>query len=405
VHVGSKMIHYQFRHLIARPLRQMPQTRSPILVVIDALDECTDEKKLAEILRVLVAEIHTVPLLKLLITSRPERYIRAPLERQGFIAPSVVLHDMDKSIVQSDIRRFLRSRLEDIPATLRPWPSDDDLDILVDKSSGLFVFASTVVKFIEANDYADPQRLLDIVLRSQSAVGISPYRDLDILYLQVLANPLRVATNAELYGFLQFTLGCIVLLRNPLPPGPLERLLCMKAGSLPRSLSRVSSVIVVPNTDARNVRIIHPSFHDFLTSSNPRRCYDPRFFVDVSAHHGLLALLCFKQMKRYLKRDICAIGDFSKLNSELGDEELRRIEVNIPPELRYACSHWTWHLSLSSMQEQHVLSLESFAFTQLLYWLEALSLIGLFDLALSCVKAARSWLEVSIRCILPGMQY
>ena len=43
------------------------------------------------------------------------------------------------------------------------WPADVDIALLVKKSSGLFVFASTVVKFIESKHH-DPGECLQLIV-------------------------------------------------------------------------------------------------------------------------------------------------------------------------------------------------------------------------------------------------
>ena len=64
------------------------------------------------------------------------------------------LHDVGQSLVDSDIKLFFRTGLTNIAETqsdcdlTEDWPSSCELDILSEKAAGLFIYASTVVKFV-----------------------------------------------------------------------------------------------------------------------------------------------------------------------------------------------------------------------------------------------------------------
>ena len=99
---------YQFDCLIATPLRTAIR-ETPIIVVIDALDEC--EKDDAEIILSLLAqEGPQIPHLRVFITTRPEQHIRSVFE-QDRNHDQFHLHDIDQSIVEADIRSYLEFRL------------------------------------------------------------------------------------------------------------------------------------------------------------------------------------------------------------------------------------------------------------------------------------------------------
>jgi hypothetical protein len=79
----SKSIREQFNHLIAEPLRKTAETAtsSRITMIIDGVDECSDEEMQGQLLRVMKDATRSengVPL-NILISSRPERLIRNTL--------------------------------------------------------------------------------------------------------------------------------------------------------------------------------------------------------------------------------------------------------------------------------------------------------------------------------------
>ncbi|KAJ7853180.1 hypothetical protein B0H14DRAFT_2354485, partial [Mycena olivaceomarginata] len=57
---------------------------------------------------------------------------------------------------------------------------------IVRYSSGYFICASTVVKFIDDKRF-QPQDRLDIILKIKHSISVSPFNPLDQLYLHILS--------------------------------------------------------------------------------------------------------------------------------------------------------------------------------------------------------------------------
>jgi hypothetical protein len=102
--------------------------------------------------------------------------------------------------VEHDIRIFfgekfreIRDEFEDVPLS---WPGDDNIEHLVQRSDGSFIFAATVCRFIKGDGQWLPQDLLSFVLQGfisgQSAESKrdipseSPTWELDEMYTQIL---------------------------------------------------------------------------------------------------------------------------------------------------------------------------------------------------------------------------
>src|SRR6202035_1074754 len=130
----------------------------------------------------------------------------------------------------------------------------------------------------------------------------SRYHHLDQLYSQVLSFAFP-NVSLKLSGRLKLILGSVALLRDPLSPIALERLLSLKLKTVRETLMHLHSVIIVPESEAGVVRLLHPSFFDFIT--NPIRCPNPAFVVNAAAQHTLLARACLEAMLQGLRQDIC----------------------------------------------------------------------------------------------------
>jgi hypothetical protein len=135
----------QFAKLVEGPLKATAeQLALPIIVVMDALDECTTP---ADILSSIRAELRALPpLFKILITSRPIPGIRSELDAIGDLVRQIGLnHDAN---VDRDIDAFLRDQMSRVARDyeLENWPGEGRLQALVEKAAGLFIWASTAVK-------------------------------------------------------------------------------------------------------------------------------------------------------------------------------------------------------------------------------------------------------------------
>lgn len=145
----------QFKTLLTEPIKAAFDDASSqmIIFVVDALDECEDKDTTEMMLRLLLQHAPGLPV-KFFVTSRPERRIRETLSIKY---PAILhLHEVDKDGVNADIELYLRTKLTAI-ADARPtlcsrgeWPPKAQIQILTHRANGLFIYASTALKFIAA---------------------------------------------------------------------------------------------------------------------------------------------------------------------------------------------------------------------------------------------------------------
>jgi len=193
--------------------------------------------------------------------------------------------DIDTFEVHGDIRTFLRTRFSAIRreksrfmrGAPTEWPSRIEMEKLVEKCSGSFAFAHTLVKFV--NDGRDlPHRKLQIALDMHDG--------LDPLYMQVLL----AAPRGQ---YFERILSTIMLLAEPLPITELARLLQIEVDIIPLTLLGIQSILIVPKNNNEPVRLYHTSLRDFLTSRN--RSGD-QFFIDPPSHHSYIVIDCLRLM-------------------------------------------------------------------------------------------------------------
>ncbi|KIM36349.1 hypothetical protein M413DRAFT_449226 [Hebeloma cylindrosporum] len=285
--IFGKSLPVQMRQLLLQPLKQTMANRQvgdrdapwPKLVIIDGLDECQSEVAQENILRAFYDAIkqESFPFL-LLVASRPEPQIRDFFEGELIRYKCISLDDRDDA--DKDIATYLRSSFASILRKHRnnrsmphTWPSETVIQTLVSKASGQFIYAATVVRFVDVRHQL-PSHRLDIALGlriPQSVVTPAPFAELDKLYLEIfsgLADP-------------QFTLrvlGALLLLKSPLSIDALEELLGLQPGDAFLALCNLHSVLRVPSsTDAsgedRRIHLFHASLGEFLFDAQRSREY------------------------------------------------------------------------------------------------------------------------------------
>ena len=156
---------------------------SRFLIIIDGLDECQGHDDQCRILAQIshMVNTHHLPL-RFLILSRPEAHLCEAFEKPDLanIAKSLSLHgdiqDRDVSeYFQSEFSRIHNSkRHRDVMEFVRqPWPSRLIITTLVNESGGCFIYASTVIKFIDKEGFSPIQRLDQVLNDPKSIVPLS----------------------------------------------------------------------------------------------------------------------------------------------------------------------------------------------------------------------------------------
>jgi hypothetical protein len=412
--VGHLSLTDQLAHLLVNPLKLLaanPETIPRfIVIVLDALDECKDPEPESTILSLLSNYIEEIPLAKFFITSRPEYAIRSVFNRPlKYRTKELILQDVDRITVDRDIRMFLTTRLSvlakrsDMNVDV-PWPSLQDLDIMVHKCSGLFIYASTTINFIQSLDY-DPRDRLKLVTSIPDSNSGEGESIIDPLYTQVLVDGfVEVKSDDHAYfDQLKLVIAAVLLAINPLTRPALTTLLDVDPSVVTRLLRRLYSVLQVPSDDTYAIQRLHKSFPDFLT--DPNRCKYPKFHIDTPVYHGKIAFRCLQLMKKSLKKNICAIPPYT-MNKDVEDLHARRKKV-VGIALDYACRFWTHHVSLASKTGEDICSMldliQDFFEHRFLFWVEILSISMDLGIAIYSLRRVQEWLQ-SVSTIQPKNQ-
>jgi hypothetical protein len=374
-------VEFQFKQLIEKIIKA-DSFGIPLVIVLDALDEC---HSYGTLLRTLRRWSQLRLRCKLFLTSRPEQDIQQSLadihvSRIRLLSGESVAEDTN-----NDIRLVLTTGLSEIKRDFRimlePWPRPTEVDDMVARAAGLFIWATTALKHIgdrKDDEFGPDHRLSQLASGQMRAEGV------DGLYLAILDRSFE--TSQE--GF-RAVVGTIILSKEPIGIRDIMQLqgYCKSEYAVNGVLNKLSSVLSCGVDHAFTVR--HQSFVNFLTS---KHC-PGRFFINRKEVSRRLAVACLRNLNEGLKFNICNFPTSHAFNHEvtISEEPIKKVS--------YSCRFWAEHLEDSgpNIEGDDILpELQELLYKRFLYWLEVMSLLKQVDAAKVVLSMARKWCQVRI---------
>jgi nucleoside-triphosphatase THEP1 len=372
--VGSlRVLSRQFRLLLVEPIQRAIGTsvKTYKTVIIDGLEECTELGTVAKLIESVIKFAPDIPL-KFFISSRDITEVRMAFHHSpAHLLRTLSLHSIERLVVREDIKTYLQYSLSVIgQQNQQPtaWPPADEVDMVLKKADGLFIYAATAVRYIGASNVDFKERLSQMARLKPSKIQT---RALDLLYNEVMAQAFSGNQEPREVSSRRETLSAVVFLQVALSMGAITSLLGMESHKARIALGPFHSVIHVPDADNSAVSIFHASFQDFIVDQS--RC--TTHVLDIFEGHQMLTVKCLRLLNQSLKRNICNLdfnGPFSPSYKPNAIHE----------GLRYSCLHWASHLvhvlegasAHTSVDESQYL-LVVFANEHLLHWFECLSAV------------------------------
>lgn len=367
--IQSLSLQSQFQLLLEQSLESSGEFLSgPVVIILDALDECGNAASRKELLQLLCETPKLPANFRLLITSRPESDIQEALLS---ISTSQFVYtlelDCNSAGSRDNVTKFLDHELsilaaKDMNSELFPqWKPS--IATLASASAGLFIYASTAVKMIEAST----RRLKTL----QSLVsGRTRPSGVDDLYCVALENSGIEWDDAELTEQFQDIISFLVYCKAPISDEIIDGVLDISPQDSSRLLlDRLRPLIAY--APGRPISFHHVTIRDFFVKSAGT---GKPWSVDISSRKNILADQCFSVMEKLLRFNICGLHSSFLSNDEVEGLD-DRIEDKIPLHLRYACLHWAQHLADCDCGQALRNTVSEFLYNRLLHWVEVLSLL------------------------------
>jgi len=386
----------QLESLLIEPWEQArhADTSKHFLVVIDALDEIDGQGGSVFLHDLLdVINKHRLQGLKFFATSRPDPHLVTHLQsfedKQFYRLEQVPIEE-----AQADITTYLN-------ANLPHFAGSPEMEKLVAQAAGLFIYAATVVKYLAEYEPLEQKMLLDrLPFVSNSAIPQTSEEEtplLDGLYFQVLSVAFKlrgVKLKGDIFAHRLRILHTFLCSAERTSTSLVAKLLFSSNETNPAfSYTSIADSVLahlhaVLYTENDQVLSYHKSFTDFMFDQHRAK----EFWCDQVEHHRFLTSSCFRVMETGLKFNIANITSSFLLdrdNSALPEA----VKQNIPPVLSYSCRNWGHHLSAVASTDSDALyrTLSEFLQLRVLFWIEAMNLLGSRGLCDPMLQAARQW--------------
>lgn len=386
--LASKSLREQCNKLVIEPLSGIPPGRRKVktlIMVVDALDECDNDNDIRLLIHLLSgASWDPAPWrLKTFITSRPELPIRLGFGAVEGTFQDLILHEVSADVVESDIRVYLEDELAKIKGDFNlsvpahrqlddSWPNHNSITTLSEMAVPLFIFAATVCRFVADRKAGTPEKQLQRFLDYKSSERASS--KLGAIYLPILeqtVSGLSENTREEALVDFRLVVGTIVLLYEAIPAGSLGTIINCSVKQIEERLDLLHSVLNVPSSPEKPIRLLHLSFRDFLTDEKNENG-NHAFWVDQQRGHEVIAHGCISIMERLLRKDIKQTNLIYQPDDEEneGDEKSQN-ETPLPEELKYACKWWIQHLVEARVRLRDADRIHNFIDKHFLHWTEA----------------------------------
>lgn len=274
----KKSIARQFHELLVKPLEELRvrgEEARKYVIIIDGLDEIAGMKTQCDIIEIVAESVRdsTTPFRWAFFSCAESHIINSftsNLVRQLSLHLELpVSRDIDYEILCYLMAELERIREEaGLPSS---WPSESDVAALVDRSAGLFGYASTVVRFIGEPNSPGPVNQLHTVLtpRPDTTDTDHPLSELDRFYMLIMQRvPSKILLTVQK-----------ILLLDGLPstsflPVNLQVPLSANIFSLPEAQVRhacasLRSVLEFEPQSKVKIKYFHVSFVEFL--QDPQR--------------------------------------------------------------------------------------------------------------------------------------
>jgi len=376
-------------------LDNLPKRPNDSLVfVIDAFDECGNNRSRPALLKLLTSAAARASWLKIIITSRPEADIRRFFD--GLTQSSYLEYDLATDQEAShDLRVFARSEFDPVGqkwCLSAPWPEEPLLDKIISQANGLFIFIKTLALALEHCE--DPTESLQAASEDSAGAGLEALYG---LYSSILES--RVEHRKAEF---RRTIG-VLLTAAPyraLCEETIAELAGVKPNLVEMWVNELSSLLYRDEGTNGGIRVRHLSISEFLVSDHCPRDYR----INRQEANVQLGIACLKTMVRQLRFNICGLEDSRLSNADIKDLP-SRIKEDIPDYLQYSSLYWSNHLCFAPNNNDPIVweYLEKFFEGPCpLFWIEVLSILGRVAMGTLSIQNVISWAKVSSApaCIL-----
>ncbi|KAF4839037.1 Vegetative incompatibility protein HET-E-1 [Colletotrichum tropicale] len=345
-----------------------------VLIIVDALDECTDLKDRKRLLRFL-CKISAHYRAKLVLSSRNWPDIQMELGRQEDHAVTISL-ELNANSISDAVKSYIDQKMEDL-AQIKPYKDNADLcclvrDHLIHNSDSTFLWVALVCQELSGSRAKSPRKVNSILNRSPPG--------LDDLYARMIEN-IFDSEDSEDSMLCMEILTVTSVAKRPITFSELFHSITLP---LYQDLEPEELGIVIEccgsflNIQKDTIYFVHQSAVDFLHSGTSK-------LPNIAERHYSMFWNSLDALSssKHLRRDI-----YDLKAPDVSCADISRPTADPLPPLHYCCAYWVDHLvdwvgaergtstPPSSLMNPNVIDkIQIFLNDKFLYWVEALSLL------------------------------
>lgn len=373
----------QYEHLFGRVSQQEgnscdnSMSQNIFTFVIDALDECGDEYTRKDLLDCIIKLSTLWKWLRIFVTSRQYKDIHSKFNDNR----SVVSMNLSHRDPSTDIEAFIRSELN-MSGRLKLDISNEQIGMLVHKSDKLFIWASTVMKYLRNN--CNYKKDLERILARDAPNAVSGLENMYTFVLDLIANS-QDHNKSLIRDILSIVVAsaqcepvlCEVLIRTLNTQ--------FDTAVVEQFLDKLLPVLKFDIKSNSSIRVQHLSFLNYLEDKT--KC-SVAFWSNYSDSCMRLCTGCIGILKADLRFNICNIESSFLKNKDIKELEERRKKC-ISVTLNYASKYWTYYVpeEVTANSADHFLPLihDFLKRPHVLFWIEIFSISAQVPALLDCL--------------------
>ncbi|KAF4611760.1 hypothetical protein D9613_003592 [Agrocybe pediades] len=254
----------QLLTLVIRPLStvlancSITSSTTPRLIIIDGLDECSAVSSQRDLVLTLQEVTNMTTLVRFLVSSRPESHLNNTFSLSE-IVPILYKICLEDFTGWKDIQVYLEDKFKQIKEghpfkhmLPNPWPAPEIVDALVSKSFGQFIYAATIIRYVDSSRHRPDQRL-NAILNLRPPFKDLPFTELDALYRLIISKADDLPTVLDILAF--------PALYGSFECRDIEAILQLEEGTVEVTLADLHSIV---RSSDDYVEFLHKSLADFL---------------------------------------------------------------------------------------------------------------------------------------------
>ncbi|KIK64756.1 hypothetical protein GYMLUDRAFT_160558, partial [Collybiopsis luxurians FD-317 M1] len=388
----------QWENLILKPAQSVHESK-PVVVIIDALDECgrlQEDNPRRKLLSILINGVHQLPQnFCILLTSRLEIDIVEILDKY---ASQLEIQDIsDLGNTKNDIYKYVVYKMESLIA--QGSFNLNQCEVLAQKAEKHFQWAYTVCRALEQQHGPGVQindQFEKLIALQEDVRG--DFDPLDQLYKSILDGVLKTQNKNAMKEY-QKVVSQILAASEPLSKSALQNLQTTYSHYMGENdygqrvdgvISWLGSIFTGINDWNVPIQPVHTSVRDFLLDKNRSGI----FAVEIEEGHKIMGAGSIQLMTEQLHINMCNLPSSYLRNSEV--ENLQDlISFGISPEMSYACCFWDIHFGYIPCNEQMLSLLKHFIIYCSLFWMEVLSILNRTEVILRGMDNMIEWMEAA----------